>query len=428
MLVKIFDTGKGKASSAINYLIGDKDHTGKIRSVKPEIIAGDAKITEQLIDSCTRELKYKSGVVAFGNHEKPTQEQIEKVIFNFEKSFFAGLKKDENFNILWVRHEDKGNTELHFLTPMTEISTGKRLNIHPPGKRNLEFFNSWVAINNQKLGFAQVVQDPLKKALSAFEAKVPKGQKRSKKSDLIHEVLEHSIRSGKIRNRDELCKFLESKNIKVFRKGADYISIGSDKKHVRLRGSIYSENANYQQILLESNKAQQPKFLNKEEFLQIASRLKNHISDRQQYNSSNYLEKKVPRFMRNALKSVQVNLKSNVVATKPAPVSKISTDTQKLEAISKVQAVKSGASNTSSGSTVEASPAPSTAFDAVMALQESVGNLQTAIDAAVADVATAKDPAQRANSQRRLAALQIQKMRLLERMAQAKKRQLNKPP
>lgn len=91
--MKIFDTGKGKASSAINYLIGDKDHTGKIRSVKPEIIAGDAKITEQLIDSCTRELKYKSGVVAFGNHEKPTQEQIEKVIFNFEKSFLQDSRK-----------------------------------------------------------------------------------------------------------------------------------------------------------------------------------------------------------------------------------------------------------------------------------------------------------------------------------------------
>ena len=434
MLVKLFATGTGQAKSAIDYLLGDKDHTGKTRAVKPEILEGNPKITANLIDSCTREHKYNSGAIAFRDGEKPTSEQIEKVMASFEATFFAGLKKDKNFNILWIRHEDKGNTELHFLTPMTEISKKTRLNIHPPGKKNLEFFNSWVAVTNQQLGFAQVVPDPLKRALSAFEAKIPKGQKKAGKLESIHKILEQRIKNGSIQNRDQLCSFLESKNVTITRKGKDYISICAEgTKPVRLKGSIYSENSNYQQILVESSKAKSSKFLNKDEFLAVHSCLKTHIQNRQQFNAKCFLFKKVPRYMRTIEKSG--TSKPVVAKDKPISVSKISTDFDKLSAISKIEAVKqeiSGikfpthqASTTTSTDSPGPSIAPSGAFEAVQASLVSLGEIQASIDAAVADVATAKDPAKRAHAEHRLAALLANKARMEERLAQAKKREIN---
>ena len=45
MLSKIFNSGTSKGQSPVNYLLGDKDHTGKIRSVKPEVISGDPELT-----------------------------------------------------------------------------------------------------------------------------------------------------------------------------------------------------------------------------------------------------------------------------------------------------------------------------------------------------------------------------------------------
>ena len=123
-----------------------------------------------------------------------------------------------------------------------------------------------------------------------------------------------------------------------------------------------------------------------------------------------------------------------VAKDKPISVSKISTDFDKLSAISKIEAVKQEISGikfpkpqASPTSTDSPGPsvAPSGAFEAVQASLVSLGEIQASIDAAVADVATAKDPAKRAHAEHRLAALLANKARMEERLAQAKKREIN---
>ncbi|MEB6138280.1 relaxase/mobilization nuclease domain-containing protein, partial [Klebsiella pneumoniae] len=55
------------------------------------------------------------------------------IIDRFEAVAFAGLESDQ-YNILWVRHEHANHHELHFVTPRVELSSGKSLNIRPPGE------------------------------------------------------------------------------------------------------------------------------------------------------------------------------------------------------------------------------------------------------------------------------------------------------
>lgn len=437
MLVKLFDTGTGKAKSAINYLLGDKDHSGKTRSVKPEVLDGDPKTIAQLIDSTDRKWKYTSGAIAFRDGENPSSDDLRQVMEGFEAAFFPALEKDKNFSVLWVLHKDKGNTELHFLIPRTEEVSGRSLNIHPPGKKSLAHFKAWTAVMNQALGYAQVVPDPLKLSLSGFQLKSPDFKPQAKKMQNIHKVLENKIRNGSLKNRDELCTFLEKQGIEINRRGEDYISIGvpGREKSKRFKGEIYSRNANYQDILMRSNKAREPKKLSHAEFLTVRDNLHSLIKERKDFNIKAFLTKKTPRYMKHFSKvSAQVRgkPKATSMGKLSAPLLKQPVDFQKLSQLQKVSAAKPSQSifnsliskthSSSSGSGV----GPPSAVTDVTSIQIAIGNVQGNIDAAIAEVATAKSPAQRASAQQKLAALMMQKMRLEAQLGQAKKGEINR--
>ena len=441
MLVKIFDTGTGKAKSAINYLLGDKDHSGKTRSVKPEVLDGDPKTIAQIIDGTDRKWKYTSGAVAFRDSEKPTREQIKKVIDGFEAAFFPALKKEKNFNVLWVLHQDKGNTELHFLIPRTDLATGRALNIHPPGKKSMEHFNAWTAVINQHLGYAQVVPDPLKLALSGFQMTSPGHAKQTQNMQNIHKALESRIRKGTIKNRDQLCDYLISQRVEIHRRGEDYISIGKpgSSKSKRFKGAIYSRNSDYQKILMESNKARVPKTLNFQEFSYVQANLHVLMKERKDFNVKTFLNKKKPRFVKH-LEKLRAGSMGKTKTSRVGPISsadfasKPVTSDSKNNLLSKVVAVKAlpnastfrknitGIRSSSSGS----GAGPPMAGNDLASIQFAIGTIQGSIDAAIADVATAKSPAQRASTQKRLSALMMQKMRLEAQLGQAKIREINR--
>ncbi|WP_409259252.1 relaxase/mobilization nuclease domain-containing protein [Paraburkholderia sp. HC6.4b] len=97
-----------------------------------------------------------SGAIAFRDTERPTREQLHGVIRTFKETFCPGFSGDQ-FNSLFVLHEDKGNTEVHFVVPMIEFASGrgKRINIHPPGGQNvrLSLFSKkpWNSLNVRSL-------------------------------------------------------------------------------------------------------------------------------------------------------------------------------------------------------------------------------------------------------------------------------------
>ncbi len=292
MIVSTFNSGTSNGQSPVNYLLGDKDHTGKIRSEKPELVSGDPNITIDLINMIDRKYKYTSGVLSFRTNENPTEKEQKEIINAFRKTFMPGLKQG-NFNDLWVAHRDKGNLELHFIVVAEELKTGKRLNISPPGKRNQEFFNTFTKVVNQNYGWDQVIADPLKVALSAFDLKVHDIEAKTSKviKNYISEKLHTNILNGKIEDRKQLIKFLKQHKIEITRVGKDYLSIKmpNELKARRLKGPMFDAGANYADLIKQHYESKIPIQLNTIEYKEVKDKLQTFITDRTEFNTKLYL-------------------------------------------------------------------------------------------------------------------------------------------
>ncbi len=78
MLVSFLKTGSydGVGTSAVDYLIDEKDHKGDIR---PQVVVlrGDPERTAKTIDFLNFSKRYTSFVLAFEKLDNPSVEQIE---------------------------------------------------------------------------------------------------------------------------------------------------------------------------------------------------------------------------------------------------------------------------------------------------------------------------------------------------------------
>lgn len=262
MLVSFFARGNGAGKGPVEYcvlpvvpafdLITRKKIPGKFvhRDPVPVVMAGDMERTIMLIDSSFNKFKYTSGVVAFAPSDNPTLQQQKAVMASFEKYAFAGLDRDQ-FDILWVRHLHEGNVELHFVIPRIELSTGKALNVAPPGHE--EYFDSWRYMwNYSPLGWAspdeparqkltQQDKHVLKMDAALLRAGLPKSDDPKR---LISEFLVQRLEAGLLTNRDDVITGLMDAGFEVNRQGKDYISIRPepDSKPIRLKGPLYDSN------------------------------------------------------------------------------------------------------------------------------------------------------------------------------------------
>ena len=137
---------QGSARGPIQYFTSERNPDDTKRDPSPEILRGDPELIGKLIDSLSFEHVYTSGVLSFAPGEVITREMEERIMDEFEKFAFAGFERDQ-YAILWVRHSHAGHEELNFLIPRVELSTGKSLNIAPPGpaaRQLFAAFRSWV--------------------------------------------------------------------------------------------------------------------------------------------------------------------------------------------------------------------------------------------------------------------------------------------
>jgi hypothetical protein len=291
MNVTIFPTGKGGAESAVKYLLSDTDHEGKKRSVLPEILFGDPNTFTGIANSTKRLHKYTSGVIAFRDNESVTPEQITTLIETFRSTFLPSLEVDENFADFWVMHKDKENIELHFLYANTELASNSQLNIHPPGEKNIQFFNTFVSVMNDTFGFAQVVPDPLKISLNAFEAKSPNGKKNKKAKNDFAKVLHSEIVGGFIANRNQLIGYMKKNGMDIPKIGDDFITVRlpGAKKNTRLKGPLFRRDSDYAQLVNEHHQSKIPKFLTPDEAQSKRDKLIHHIEARAAFNQRRYL-------------------------------------------------------------------------------------------------------------------------------------------
>lgn len=264
MLINNFKYSGG-AKDAVNYVMSDYDHEGKLRSVKPRIFEGDPALTKQICEDFCGDFKNKcvSGVIAFADNEHPTEEQKRQVVADFKKTFLAGM--DHRVNCLFVVHEDKQNTEIHYIINKIDLLSGKHFVPFPPGEETKNLIKLFCAEQNFKLGYEQVVASPFKTKYSADERKcLDKDNHNIKNLKTKREIdiaLNKLVKNGTLKNRGELLDYLREHDFKITRQGQDYISIEnpSGGRNIRFKGGIYDKHngLDYKEVL--SNFLNQPK-------------------------------------------------------------------------------------------------------------------------------------------------------------------------
>lgn len=453
MIVRVFASGKSCGSGVVNYLLSENDHTGQQRAIKPEILEGSPSTTIEIIDSIGRGWKYVSGAIAFRNNEHPSREQMHQIIDQFKSAVCPGLDVSQ-FKSLFVLHRDKGNDEIHFVVPMIELTTGKRLNIHPPGEQNLALYNAFVQVMNQDLGYSQVVSNPLKIALPSHKLKSPEFKNDQRKSDLLQTHIHQAITTGKVENRAQLCKWMDDElGINITRQGKDYISVKlpGDKKAHRLRGPLFEENANYREILEVSRQSKVPVKLTDTEYQLQKTRLAELVSERGAFNSIAYSKAKPVRLggIKREIPAPKISAPTNTHTLAPIKI----TTTMEAPKMFNTPIFKKIINDALMAILMgRPTPKPKPAFQPVLSkdivnqrketirekaypardgqsknagiaiatLLTTLGQIGMSIQEAIADIANAKDHKQTALAQQRLRMLQDQQFMLNQQLREAK--------
>lgn len=433
MIVQFFNHGTGKADSAIRYLLSDKDSNGNKRNPKAEIFYGDPDLTKILIDNNPRKFKYTSGVIAFRDSEKPTKRQLNQIIKAFYLTFAPGLGP-ERLNMLIVRHEDKGNTELHLLIPMIDAKTQKQFNIDPPGEYSNQMVKDFSAIWNHKLGYRQVVEDPLRAQFSPFDIKSPSGKKSKTIKHRLGIEIPKLIRSGKINNRNELILFLEDKGCTITRTGIDYISVKfpRQKEAIRLRGPVFRKNSNYKSLIQQADQVLNNAYLNEFSLSKISIRLEDSIEYRRKFIEGRLNKpKRIPKGS-NAYtgKRSLTNKPENSIDNKELPIkTEISIDTSYSRKIEKTGTVKTPRGGSKGSQNATNSPSTKVMSNgATTSIKASLASVQTSIISALSDLTNAQTPEEKSSIELKLAELRAQETKLQFELEQARISELNQVP
>jgi hypothetical protein len=250
MIIGFSKHGKGASGPALDYLTGYLVN-GEARDPKPEVLRGDPKAVAEIIDSLPFRCRYTSGVLSFAAEDRVTPAMQEEIMDRFEAAVFAGLPPDRR-SIVWIKHADKGRTELHFVSPRVDLGTGKSLNIAPPTPASRHLLDTLRETINRRYGFRDP-SDPecaRKVSLPAHIAKLAAQAKRhgrSAKLDIrqtLAEQVQARAEAGTIRSRGDVVAYLKQQGFTISRAGLDYLTVvrPDTGERVRLKGNLFREN------------------------------------------------------------------------------------------------------------------------------------------------------------------------------------------
>lgn len=231
MVVKFFSNKKGGSTKAIDYLLNEREADGTARVLK-----GNPSLTKDIINTIMYKQKVCVGCLSF--EEENIDEDLKyKLIEDFEKHLLPSLS-DNQFNILWVEHTDKGRLELNFLIPKIELTTKKSLQPYYH-YQDLPRIEKWQDYTNIKHMFTNPKDPSKQRTLQGASKQINLQKDYQKLDELLHEL----VSTGQINNRIQLVELLRNNQIEVNRESKDYISakLPQSKKARRLKGGIYSE-------------------------------------------------------------------------------------------------------------------------------------------------------------------------------------------
>ena len=253
MLIKFFPNGKGADAGPVGYLVAERvlaydgnrdlirDAEGQPMTVTrdplPEVLCGNPERTEALIDASRHQWTYRAGVISFADTDDPTEDQQAEVMDGFERLAFAGLDP-EQYEVLWVRHRHEGRVELHFCTPRLELTTGKSLNIAPPGYQDA--YDGMRDMMNQRHGWA----DPMDVERAQDVRDTVEAPTRAQGRDELHAWIQDQIDLGLIGDRATMIEALNDAGFDLPRTGKAYITARDPEtgERWRLKGDIFHED------------------------------------------------------------------------------------------------------------------------------------------------------------------------------------------
>ncbi|MCR9280834.1 MAG: relaxase/mobilization nuclease domain-containing protein [Rhodobacteraceae bacterium] len=305
MLIKLFRSGKGGGAAPVDYLIAShvlaydgnrdliRDDAGlplmKSRDPLPEVLAGDPDHTRALIDACPHAWAYRAGVISFDKDDHPTEEQQQTVMDAFDELAFAGLDRDQ-VDMLWVRHSHEGRVELHFCTPRMELTSGKSLNIAPPGYQKA--MDALRDMLNKEHGWA----DPQDQARSQDTKQLPEKKLRAQGREDIQNWLEDLIVAGRISSRPDMVAALEGTGFELPRQGKTYLTVKDPDSDTRwrLKGDIFhadwTREKTAQRAAQREHRAIEPgsKRLAARSLSELRDEYRAHVEKRRLYNQQRY--------------------------------------------------------------------------------------------------------------------------------------------
>ena len=237
MMNKTFSGGRTLrgAKATIAYLLNERTDTGEA-----VVIEGNPDMTLKFIsDASKNKWCWSSGVLTF--EESLDDDILKEIIEDFKRMTFPGLEP-EQYDCLIVKHEDKGRSELHYIIPRIELTTGKAFNPYFVSKDFVkkDLFQQFI---NVKYGLSNPL-DPEKKSIIGGGKK---DWQKDKKSLLkqIDEMILPFVQSGEISSRAEIIEKLREIGLELGEnpQKKKYIPIidpnDPDKVH-RLKGEIYA--------------------------------------------------------------------------------------------------------------------------------------------------------------------------------------------
>lgn len=240
MIIKIHSRGAGSGRGPVDYLLGkDRDREDA------RLDRGDPEQMIQLIDGTNFAQKYTSGVLSFAERDLDEQ-QKQQIMDSFEKALLPSLDKDQ-YSILWVQHQDKDRLELNFVVANVELQSGKRLQPYYD-KVDRPRLNAWKDLVNDHYKLHDP-NDPLNKRELCTPNALPKHKQKA--SEVITDGLLSVAESGRIQNREDVIKTLESSGFEIARTTPKTISIKDPEggKNIRLKGMIYEQDFRFGKAL-----------------------------------------------------------------------------------------------------------------------------------------------------------------------------------
>jgi hypothetical protein len=304
MIISFFSTGTGGGAAPVDYLTARevlaydenrnliRDDNGqpqtKIRDPLPEVLHGNPDQTRDLIDASPNKWSYTAGVISFADSDDPSPAAQQEAIELFEALAFAGLDRDQ-YDCLWVRHSHEGNVELHFCTPRLELSTGKALNIAPPGHENA--FSSLRDFMNKTHGWA----DPLDPERAREVRATIEAPTRAQGREALHDWILDQISIGTITDRASMIDALTDAGFEIPRASKNYITVQDPDTGERWRskGEIFHDDWQAEPPRREiergpGDRAQRPRHPDGISTGELQERFQQHCDQRAAYNRDRY--------------------------------------------------------------------------------------------------------------------------------------------